>query len=173
MDASEAVQVYTDLSSFLHQQEMSWVLEQVGETIALGKPQAKQVKTYEERDKRGELPLFQGRTITQVTHYEYSKPTGPKADLTTTLEYTANERLLLLIKAIEQAIIDTADMEDITIGNLEQLANSQKIASIRFAAERETQLSFSISKDTAKERAAAASLLRQHLQQLRERVYGN
>lgn len=171
MNASEAEQVYNNLLAILRQDELSWIIEQMIENIAIGKPQTKQVKTYGERDERRQLPLFQAHPSSPILPFEYNKPTGPKADLTATLEYTPHERLLLLIKAIEQAILDTAEMESMIANNLERLANSQNITGINFISDRENQLTFSISQDTANKRITAANILRQHLQQLRKLVY--
>lgn len=171
MNISECNEVYNQLVSSLREKDLSWVVDQVNETLALGKPQSRKVKTYEERVERNQLPLFPGSSSSsEPTVYEYGKPTGPKADLTAILEYTPQERLILLLNAIEQAVVDTAAMEDIAVVHLEELAVNQGITGIVFVSEQEPQPRVILSRDTASKRNSSSHNLKHLLQQLRSSI---
>lgn len=126
MNDAECIEVYDHLVRILNENELSWIRVQVAEQIRLGKTVEKEIATFKES--RRELTLFG----TDDYHIQYKK--GPKATFPVTEEYDPSERLLLLIDAIEQAIVNTAEMESHIIGYFgEQLGNDWR--GIRFYSE--------------------------------------
>lgn len=172
MTPDECLQVHNELIEMLRQVEMTWIIEQVNETILLGKSHSKKVKTFKERSGNDQLQLIYDTNQSPATISEYrARPTGPEVDLTATLEYTPQERLKLLITAIEQAVVETAEMEQITVRNLEALSKDQHIFGIAFISEQNDREELLLSNQSSEQRITTAHQLRQFLYQLRSAIY--
>src|SRR5688500_10202966 len=103
MNNSECNEVYQLLTDMINQLGLGWISAQVQEQLQLGKTIQREIETLKESD----LKMF------QLTGDEYRSQLkkGPKAIFPVTVNYEPSERLLLLIDAIEQAIVNTAEME--------------------------------------------------------------
>ncbi len=105
MDEQESQALFDELIHILQTLEMSWVVDQVNETVRFGKTETKEVKTYTETLEPGQ----------QVRIFDQLRPTlkeSSKANLPATIEYTPQEKLKLLIDAIEQVTINLNSMKD-------------------------------------------------------------
>lgn len=173
MTPEECSQVYDQLVAMMRESGMAWVTEQVIETILLGKSQPKKVRTFREPSPNERLPLLY--SIDDSNHLTVSESkrrlTGPEVDLTATREYTPQERLMLLISAIEQAVIETAAMEQITVRSLEATAQNQRVSGVVFVSEQNDQFQLSLSMEEATRRSNASRELRHLLQELKDTIY--
>lgn len=170
----ECSQVYDQLVEMLHEAGMEWVNEQVAETILLGKSQPKKVRTFREPSTNERLPARYNTTSNYLTASENKRRlTGPEVDLTATREYTPQEQLTLLINAIEQAIVETAEMEQITVRNLEAAAQNQQTSGVVFVSEQNNQSQLSLSMEAATQRSNAGRELRHLLRVLKDDIYAH
>ena len=81
MDEIEYAKLYQELAAILNEFNLGWVVQQVADTVEIG-------KVIEERSLKRKTPLLKIE------------------------DYTAKEQLLLLIDAVEQATVNTSEMED-------------------------------------------------------------
>jgi hypothetical protein len=84
VEPDRANEVYKALSAALHEAKLDWVVGQVNDEIAFGKPV---VRRPEKRER------------------------GTRDDFSATEEYTHEERVLSLLEGIEQAVVEIAGME--------------------------------------------------------------
>jgi hypothetical protein len=126
IENEDATRVFGKLASALRENKLEWVLEQVNETIAAGKPAVKRVKALESGgDWRG-VALRPGR----------------EAEFRTTLEYSPQEQLEIVLRAIRQAVLVTAEMERVV---------GHQFPGTRFVSER-GELELQISESTGREK---------------------
>jgi hypothetical protein len=170
MNADDATSVYYQLLDILRQSEMNWIIDQVNEVLLLGKPQAKKVKPFREQFTRGQRTEVLYPQPDMLTTLGQPVPTGPATELTATLAYTPQERLILLIDAIEQAVTESAVMEQRAVQTLEEIGSNQQIRGITFVSEQENGESRFVSQREIRSRTSAASQLQQLLVQIREEV---
>jgi hypothetical protein len=103
MNEQESIHAFDRLTKILNENGLGWVTEQVNEQIRNGKTIQREIETLKEGK---EMPLF-----ATFDDYPRKLTRGPKATFPVTVEYQPSERLELLIDAIRQSIVDTADME--------------------------------------------------------------
>ena len=145
----------------LTENKLSWISNQVAEQIRIGKTVEKEIATFKES--RRTLLLFEERDY----RIQYKK--GTKATFPVTEEYSPSERLLLLIDAIEQAIVNTAEMESHLIEYFgEQLDNDWQ--GIRFYSEEQDSQSVVIDRKTSSSRLQNSQHLKQLLGSLRKEI---
>lgn len=96
--------IFFALSEVLRQKEMHWVLDQVNEQIRLGKTESKEISPQDEDYRQSSLLDVGARPRTLRGRAR------KKEEFLVTTEYTPKERLLLLIDAIEQAVVNTNRM---------------------------------------------------------------
>jgi len=105
LDNEEALQAFISLERILRIEGLNWVCDQVQEEIRLGKLQEKQVETYKElRASDADVNQFVS------PHKRMGK--GPKAKLMTVGDFSPQERLRMLIDAMQRAVVDTGDLEE-------------------------------------------------------------
>jgi hypothetical protein len=105
MDNRECDEMYERLTSMLNQVGMGWITAQVTDQVRLGKTIEREIETLKEGRER-DLSLF-----ADIDDYPTRFKKGPKATFPVTEEYRPSERLLLLIDALERAVVHTAEME--------------------------------------------------------------
>lgn len=160
MDDQQCTETYEILHKVLEQNGLGWVFEQVEEEIRLGKTVEREIDTLRE-DKQG-FDLF--------THEDY--PTtlkkGTKARYPVTIQYSPPERLLLLIDALERAVVNTAEMEyhitDVFEGELEDWK------ALTFHSEETGAHVISITEQTAFSRLKHSKKLKELLDLLRKEI---
>lgn len=103
MTTEECNIVYDTLIDILNKSGVGWIVSQVEEQLRIGKTVEKEITTLTEGRGRNMLLGVEG--------YRERLRSGPKATFPVTIEYEAKERLSLLIDAIEQTVVDTAEME--------------------------------------------------------------
>jgi hypothetical protein len=99
MNESEFQTIYQELVEILRGLELGWLVEQVGEHVSLGKAASKGVMTLEQIRYQEALP---GLPPEYEREYEVI--------FATTVEYTSQERLLMLVDALKHALVNTAYM---------------------------------------------------------------
>lgn len=104
MGADESIEIYNKLISALRENKLDWIIDQVTEHIRLGKTVEKEIETLKE-DPSEKMVVY-----TFGDHVPKFKK-GPRATFPVTENYTPQEQLLLLIDAIEQALVNTNEME--------------------------------------------------------------
>jgi hypothetical protein len=123
--------IFSALSEVLRQKEMHWVLDQVNEQIRLGKTESKEISPRDEDHRQNILLDVSARPRT------IRGRARKKEEFLVTTEYTPKERLLLLIDAIEQAVVNTNRMVHDT---LEFTHAEFNIDEITFYSEEEQKL---------------------------------
>jgi hypothetical protein len=121
MNAEDYNELFHALSGTLREKGMVWVIDQVNEQIRLGKTESKEIAPDEDY-RQTSLPDFVPRPRTRGRARK-------KEEFLVTTEYTSKEKLLLLIDAIEQAVVNTSTMVHET---LEFTHKEFKIDSVSF-----------------------------------------
>jgi hypothetical protein len=99
MNESEFQAIYQELAEALASLELGWVVAQVDEQVRLGKAVSKRVRTLEPVRYQEVLP---GLPPAHEREYE--------VDFATLVEYTNQERLLLLVEALKHALVNVMYM---------------------------------------------------------------
>jgi hypothetical protein len=110
VDQKESLDLYDQFASTLRRLDLGWVVEQVNQRIAAGKTvRTKEIRPFAEvlRPRPSQTDAFGSGVVRVDRQLVESKATTFIA----TEEFTASERLLLLIAAIERAVVDTYEME--------------------------------------------------------------
>lgn len=105
MNDIECNKMYESLISILKQGGLEWVTSQVAEQVRLGKTIEKEIETLRESNDKSAISLF------PADEYPVHLKRDPRATFPVTVEYQPCERLRLLINAVEQAVVHTAEME--------------------------------------------------------------
>lgn len=97
---------------------------------------------------------------------------GPEAELAETVEYSPQERLVLLIDAIEQATAVVTEIEAATVISLEEMPDEQRISGILFVAPQDNAHDeLMIKREDVARRKETASRLKALLKELKEAAY--
>ena len=102
MELQECERIFNELTAMLRDYDLSWICSQVDEYIRLGKTEEKVVTRAEIMaiKKDGGIPKL-----------PLKSRRGASTTFTSTSEYNSREKLLILIDAIQQAVINTCSME--------------------------------------------------------------
>lgn len=160
MNEEESIHAFQRLTKILNESHMEWVSQQVSEQIQIGRTIQREIETFKEGK---EMPLF-----STIDDYSSKLMKGPRVTFPVTVEYESNERLELLIDAIKQAIVDTAEMEQHLIDFIEKDERSPK--NILFYADEPNSEPKSISKETISARYENTKLLNNLLETLRKEI---
>jgi hypothetical protein len=166
VDAIECTVVYDHLVDYLQDNSLTWVVDQINDTLALGKISTKKVKPFRDLAEKGSRPPSTYEQTHMLTSVGYSLPVGSETELTASLDYSPRERLALLIQAIETAVMETVAMERATIETLNSLSD-QEISRIIFVSEQNDNRRHIITADDTSRRDGTVSQLRQLLLQLK------
>jgi hypothetical protein len=103
LNDGEAREVFVGLDRLLREAGLDWVCDQVQDEIRLGKLERKEVETVKE--------LF---LIDETKQPSLRKPMGKgrKERLMTVGEFSPQERLRMLVDAMQRAVVDTGDIEE-------------------------------------------------------------
>lgn len=157
MDNEEIRDVDRRLRDIATKHGLDWVLAQVDEEIRVGKLTQKRVSTYKEDEDRSPNTDRGFRPVS-------------KATLTASVEYSDQEKLLLLIDAIEQAAVNTTLMADETVSRLAELRGNDRPFEVKFMPEDEEAPSTSLTEMS--ERRQSARRLAGLLNDLRDSMRG-
>lgn len=156
MNEEESIAAFNSLQEALRTRDLGWVLDQVAEQVRAGKPSTREVVErpvdylwVAERTRGGE------RLKTRKTRFP------------ATIEYTPQERVLLMLDAIEHAVINTAEMAaHITRFAEKELGQPR----VEFRTDESKAPQLSLEGEEAESRAVVAAHLRTLIGQLREEV---
>jgi len=161
MDSQECNKVFERLLHMLDKNKINWVVEQVKQQVQLGKTIEKEIETLKHKEK-------EFAQLREDDVYIPKVKKGPKAKFPVTEEYTPNEKLNLLLDAIEQAIVNTADMENHLI---EYFGSSlQKWEGINFYPDEPESKPISINLETISDRFDNSQYLRDLIIKLRREI---
>jgi hypothetical protein len=160
MNNDECQEVFDTLVKMLNDQGLGWVVAQVQEQIRLGKTVEKEIKTLREAK--------HSPSIFELDEYRKQLKTGPLATFPVPVEYNSKERLQLLIDAIEQAVVNTAQMEENFTSFFEK--ELPHLSDIRFFSEDGTLSPREINRQSAVVRNDQAIKLKQLLEDLRQEI---
>jgi hypothetical protein len=154
--------IFSALSEVLRQKEMHWVLDQVNEQIRLGKTESKEISPDED---------YRQSSLLDVGARPRARRGGArkKEEFLVTTEYTPKEKLLLLIDAIEQAVVNTNRMVHVT---LEFTHEEFNIDEISFYSE-EDQKSKTFRAEEFEVNARQIMYLKDLLEKLRSQINAN
>jgi hypothetical protein len=160
MNDQECIHVFQQLIKIINDNGLGWVAEQVSEQIRIGKTIQREIETLKEG--KG-LPLF-----STVDDYSSKLIKGPRVTFPVTVEYQPNERLELLINAVRQTIVDTADMEHYLVSFLEK--NDDAPARIQFYLDEPNSEPKSIGAETIAIRHESSKRLNGLLESLQKEI---
>lgn len=138
---------YQKLASTLNHEGLAWLVRQVTEQILMGK-----ISVSSSRD--GKKRVRKGKKTSTGTY---------------STEYTARERLALLVAATKHAIVDRVDMEAKVLSFFNETSESN-IEAIEFYSEVEDELEVVINQQRTVERQAHAYKIEEMLNFLLEGV---
>jgi hypothetical protein len=104
MNDKDFNEIFIALSDVLRQKDMVWVSDQVNEQIRFGKTESKEISPQEKVRPRNTLPGIELYSRTAGGRK------GKKEEFLVSTPYTSKERILLLVDAIEQALVNTNRM---------------------------------------------------------------
>jgi len=136
------------LTKTLQDLGFEWVIEQVSDEVARG-------KSF--REKLEIDPGVEGRSV----------PRSALKGFLTTVEYSAKERLLLLIQAIEYVVVNTVDVEVATLDLFQGFGGETVFV---FESESESEHGFRFSRQSAIQQQTLSGELKDHLDSLRELI---
>ena len=161
MTDDECTEVYQILSAYVSSAGLQWVIDQVDETIILGRLVDVPIR---------ERGFAQGATYELVQISSASNrplPTSKSKYIQQIQDYTSCERLTMLLDALELAVVRSDDLEQ-AVFNL--LSPNQANISIEFVPERRNDHGFTLSKtETANLTSFRASLF-DRLELLRKEI---
>lgn len=160
MNDRECNEAYERLINILNQNKLEWIVTQVEEQVRSGKTVEKEIDTLKE-SRRG-FDLF------TIDDYPSRLMKGPKATFPVTVEYQPSERLVLLLDAIEQAIVNTAEMEHHFIEYFGGEVDNWQ--GVEFYSEDPNSRPVAINKETVLSRLDNGKQLKQLLDALRQEV---
>lgn len=131
MDDREANQIFDRLVKILEAHELEWVSNQVIGQIQFGKTIEIEIKTLKSSEQKAQRKMFEDDISSKYS------PGGPKDTFPTREEYSPTEKLLLLIDAIDQAIVATSEMEMHLFKNL---GEERSLARIEFSSEEDESI---------------------------------
>ncbi len=111
----EATEAYKVLSRALVEHHLEWVVDQVEEKVALGKLTHRAIKRQRQREDVTEFQLYR-----PVEAREGAK----RESFTVAEDFTAVEKLAILVQSIEQAVICVQDTAEDTFRSLDDLATA-------------------------------------------------
>jgi hypothetical protein len=165
MNDIESENVYHELVSILHDAGLDWIVDQITAVIREGKTSEVKALTFREKPPDSQTSYLNRMALI---------PAGQQSFIAAT-DYSANERVRMLIDAIGVAIIDTADMEQEIIKTLNSADREQtdtltsRSVEFRPLTDLETK-PLRISSDSAAARKESAAKLYKLLTTLREEV---
>jgi hypothetical protein len=162
MEERDCVAAYERLLSALRQNHLGWVADQVIQEVRLGKTAQKQVDTLRE-SRRGGVS-----SSSDMRSYPKQLEKGPRATFPVTEAYTSAERLALVLDAIEQAVINTAEMETELFKHLR--AESGAFETIAFSPEEGESGQIRLVHQDSLRKHEAVETLRGQLDALRRQV---
>lgn len=161
MTEQECREVYDQLAKMLSENKLDWVIEQVAEEILFGKTDEREVQPLKKIDSK-KPDLF------QEASEEHFLPKGPRTKFPVTSEYKEGEKLELLIKAVEQVIVNAPKMQ---AGTFEALTEFQPdLNTITFYDEEVGEPQFSISRNQINQHLDRSAILGELLNRLREEI---
>jgi hypothetical protein len=160
MNEIESSKIFRALSEHVHEQRLDWVLEQVSEQIRFGAEEKKSVRVDPDE-------------VLRVAAMEQSesRPRRSKVLFAATRPYTEREQLLLLIDALQTAVVGTTEME---VGFKDALQTLELLRSGVLVREelnpKLTRIDDSADEITGVRRRGEAERLSRLLKELREEV---
>lgn len=140
MGPEEANGVYELLSRLLAEGNLKWLVEQVNREIAFGKPAVRKPGKEERR---------QSKDVFAATE-----------------EYTSQERLLMLLEAMEQVVIETSEMVKVFF----EIVDGPHQARVTFISESPERFEHSFGKTESEHRVESRAKLKMLIDELREEI---
>jgi plasmid stabilization system protein ParE len=159
MNDRECTQAYKQLGGILDEIALGWVIAQVSAQVKIGKAVQREIETLREN---------RGGGLLAIDEHGARLKKGPRATFAVTVEYTPSERLELLIDAIKQAVVSTAQMEDHLVGFCERDQGTPK--RIEFRSEEPEGEHRIINRQTVAARLVQANKLNELLEALRKEI---
>jgi hypothetical protein len=162
MREEELTEIYTEIARTLEALELGWVVDQVSEQVRLGRTESTKIRTLQESlDREASQRLLPSSPRAMRS--------GPKAIFTAAVDYSPRDSLILLLDAVEQAVVVTAEMEHEIIQFFPkgEEGSSPKIA---FESEEVDQRRFVLTAESTASRRDYAQALKRLLEELRREV---
>jgi hypothetical protein len=159
MNDTECNETFGELTEIVHSSGLGWIIEQVKDEIRVG-------RNIDEETVQGFSSDEEPRLFPFDPGSEYLKA-GPRAKFPVVREYSACERVILLIEAIDRAVADTAQMEAEVLTRL----SSPEIKDAGLGvADDDQELIATIDRTSVLERAKTAAKLKSLLKELIKEV---
>ena len=160
MEIDEIQQLYDDLMELIRRLGLTWVADQVSEAISVGKVVETDLRTL-----RNNLIGKDG--FTDFDEPEFLR-SGPREDVLSTEEYTPEDRLRLLLDAIEESVVVTGSMEIQLIEGL--ITQGINVQGIEFYSEITDEVTMTIDRSRIQPLHETVTSLKELLDQVRQEI---
>lgn len=165
MDSNEIEQLYDGLLEILRSNGLGWVADQVAEEVSLGRILPRDFKTRQAD--MVQLRAYSDDDFEAQTEVQTMK-IGSREILARD-EYAPEDRLQLLIDALEEAVIHAGTMEDQLVEQL--VPEDSDLPGVEFYSEVTNETTMTISRSSVRARYAHAERLKEHLDRLRREIF--
>ena len=149
MNSEEATRVFQSLTTMLKDVGLGWLAEQVSHEVLSGKEISKRVSVESEE-------------FTPT-----GRPRRQRTAFVSTVPYSANEQLFLLVNAIEHSVVGIAEMENFL---LEFASQNARLVGVKFVPEAVGADGFSFSHSDSEPRLVATKQLQNLCNELRREL---
>ena len=161
MDNDDLDRLYNGILDLLRNQGIGWVADQVIEGVGLGRIVQREFKALQ--TERMQTLSFESSLVESS-----SGRRGPREDVLVSEPYNQEDRLRLLLDAIEEAVVNSRAMEEHLFDYL--ASNQSDINSIEFYSEETDSDTMRIERHGARSRYDATERLKSQLDQLRQEL---
>ena len=164
MDVNELERLYQGLLELIRSLGLGWVAEQVVEEVSVGKVLPADFKARRaDMTARGSFLFASGSPDSELPRR------GPREDVLVMEEYTPEDRLRLLLDAIEEAVVNTGSMEDQLFERL-GLFEASSIQGIEFYSELTDEVTMTIDRSRARAMHLTGVTLKERLDHVRQEI---
>jgi len=160
MTEEQCAETYDLLANLLRRSNLEWVMDQVDADVRVGKLVEKSIREISTRHTERSVAFELIETFEPQRRVR-------SGSIRQRVEYSNRERLLVLIEAIEHAVLHTAELEEAT---LKLMANTHASLQIVFDPDGSNERPCSVDQAATSSRQQFRNDLRQALNQLKARI---
>lgn len=160
MTEEQCQEAYSTLTNILTQNNLDWVIGEVDNEIRLGKIVDRLVKERSRQQSGSDLSF-------EIVDTRNQRLSSRPIYVQQRVEYTGQERIHILIRAIEHAVINVGDIEENTANSLARHGGFVRLV---FEPDGTNEQSFVIEQSQVTIRSKSREQLRQLLEQIKDQV---
>jgi len=162
METDEILQLYQELLDLIRSLELNWLADQVVEEINFGR-----VVSTDLQSRRADMTENVPRLFEELPHSNAPIRT-PREDVLAIEEYSPEDRLRLLLDAIEEGVVNTGSMQNQLVEQL--IPEASNIQRIEFYSEVTSEITMTIEKSRSQEIRETGDSLTELLARIRSEI---